>query len=140
MVVEIECEVGPRRIVAENVDPTMPGANSPMLPADRRIMRDVHGNPVRVVDNAAVTLRKVYEKKLTIVAREGPAADGDKERAPRELWRVEVKVDDEKDSVDEVLPVLVGAAIDHIGTDSATQQKKRISDKSEPVNFVKDGG
>ena len=137
--VEIAYEVGPRRVVAQEVDPLVAGVGSPMLPSDRRVVRDAYGNPVRTTDSSAVVLREVYEKKLTIVAREGRPSDDGKERPPRELWRVEVKVDDESDSVDSVLPVLVGAAVDHIGTDSASQQTKRVAEDSEPVNFVKEG-
>ncbi|MBE2212467.1 MAG: hypothetical protein IAE82_01245 [Opitutaceae bacterium] len=137
--VEVAYEVGPKRVVVQPVDPMAGTIADPMLPSDRRIIRDASGRPIALTDNSAVILREVYEKKLTIVAREGPAAETG-ERPPRELWRVEVKVDDEKDTVDEVLPVLVGAAVDHIGTDSATQQTKRVSDKSEPVNFVTSGG
>jgi hypothetical protein len=137
--VEVAYEVGPKRIVVQSADPLTGTLAEPILPSDRRIIRDAEGRPIGITDNAAVVLREVYEKKLTIVAREGPAATEGQERPPRELWRVEVKVDDEKDTVDEVLPVLVGAAVDHINSDNATQQTKRVSDKSEPVNFVKGG-
>lgn len=137
--VEIAYDVGPKRVVVQPVDPMAGTMADPVLPADRRVIRDAAGQPIGVTDRSAVVLREVYEKKLTIVAREGPAANDGSERPPRELWRVEVKVDDEKDRVDEVLPVLVGAAVDHIGTDSMSQQTKRVSDKSEPVSFVTGG-
>lgn len=137
--VEVAYEVGPKRIVVQPVDPMSGTMAEPILPSDRRIIRDADGRAIGITDNAGVVLREVYEKKLTIVAREGPAAADGSERSPRELWRVEVKVDDEKDTVDEVLPVLVGAAVDHINSDNATQQTKRVSDQSEPVNFVTGG-
>jgi len=137
--VEISCEVGPMRVLSEQVDPMIASLGVPVVPADRRIVRDADGRTIGVTDHSAVVLRKVYEKKLTIVAREGPASTEGSERPPRELWRVEVKVEDEQDDVDEVLPVLVGAAVDHIGKDSTTQQTKRLSDQSEPVTFIKSG-
>lgn len=137
--VEVACEVGPKRFVLESVDAMGMTVAEPVLIGDSRVIRDARGMPIGVVQRSGVELKEVYEKKLTIVAREGPATRDEKERPPRELWRVEVKVDDEEDSVDDVLPVLVGAAVDHIGTDSTSQQTKRVSDKSEPVNFVKGG-
>ena len=135
VVVEVDYDVGPRRTVVQSEEPML-GLDTP---ATAR-MRGPYGTPM-ITERypSAVITRQVYEKKLTIVARESRRATDGTERAPRELWRVEVKVDDEKDRVDDVLPVLVGAAVDHIGTDSATQRTKRVSDKSEPVNFVKGG-
>jgi hypothetical protein len=128
--VEVDYEVGPQRRVTET-DPV----------ADQYVLYDRYGGriPAHPVITSEVRVRTVYEKKLTIVARENGSSTDGKERPPRELWRVEVRVDDGNDSVDEVLPVLVGAAVDHIGTDSAQAQNKRISDDSEPVNFVKGG-
>lgn len=135
VIVEVDYDVGPQRTVVESEDPML-GLDTP---ATARV-RGPYGTPM-ITERypSTVITRQVYEKKLTIVARESRRAADGTERAPRELWRVEVKVDDEKDKVDDVLPVLVGAAVDHIGTDSATQQTKRITDKSEPVNFVKGG-
>lgn len=137
VVVEVDYDVGARRVVVQTV-PSLE-ERVPLVGPRGEIMPN---RPILIGDGSTpeVVARSVYEKTLTIVAREGPAARQDgSERPPRELWRVEVRVDDEKDSVDKVLPVMVGAAVDHIGTDSATQQVKRVSEDAEPVNFVKAG-
>ncbi len=128
--VEVDYAVGAQRTVAQSTPVD-----------DQYYIFDRYGGriPSRPVLTSEVTVQTVYEKKLTIVARENVPPEDGRERPPRELWRVEVRVDDAKDSVDEVLPVLVGAALDHIGTDSAQARSKRISDKDEPVNFVKGG-
>lgn len=138
VVVEIDYDVGSQRIVAE----ADPFAGSPTMgPSVTYNSRDRFGRRVQVTEpiSTGPRLRQIYEKRLTIVAREARSSDDGKERPPREIWRVEVRVEDEKDSVEEILPVLVGAAVDHIGTDNMARQTKRISDKSEPVSFVKEG-
>lgn len=139
VVVEIDYDVGVPRVEVQST-PTLPG-DDVIVPLRRgRVMRDPMGYPLGIGGGPDIIQRTVSEKKLTIVAREGPGAAKDgTERPPRELWRVEVRTDDEAASVDEALPVLVGAAVDHIGTDSSSQQVKRMTDDAEPVNFVKGG-
>jgi hypothetical protein len=137
--VEVSVEVGAKRVLAESVA-SRPGSGVASIEAfEPRIVPESNGKVIGVPEGPGIIVRDVYEKRLTIVAREGPAAVEGKEHPPRELWRVEAKVDDRGDGVDEVLPVLVGAAVDHINSDNTTQQTRRVSEKSEPVTFVTGG-
>lgn len=137
--VEVSVEVGIKRVVAESVDSLETPEMSRLPPPETRIVSDSKGQAFAISRDSHVDVREIHEKKITIVAREGPGAVGGGERPPRELWRVEAKVDDEGEAIDKVLPVLVGAAVDHIDSDSTSQRTKRVSEKSEPVDFVKGG-
>jgi hypothetical protein len=132
--VTVDYGVGPARVVVQEEDPLFSEFGRPIV--GRSHVRSIRSGILETGD-PRVFVDEVYEKRLTIVARE---TSSDENQRPKELWRVEVRVEDKRDTVAEVLPVLVGAAVDHIDTDSQTQQRKRVSDKSEPVSFVKGGG
>lgn len=76
-----------------------------------------------------VTVVTVYEKFLTIAARETPRATSSG-RKPAEAWRITVAVEDSHPTVDECLPVLILTAADKLGTSTGARQNIRVSDRS----------
>lgn len=80
----------------------------------------------------------VFEKYLTITARETPAAIVGA-RKPAEAWQVQVSVEDMKDSLAGYLPVLAGAAAEYLGTSTGGSQRLRLRDDAEIVAFVQNG-
>jgi len=97
------------------------------------------GRPVAIVSGSrSIEAERVVDKYLTIVAREARPAEGE-DKPGRELWRVNVVVEDDEEGMAEVLPVLVGAATDYLGTDTTEAQEVFINDRDEVVEFVKKG-
>lgn len=74
----------------------------------------------------------VYEKYLTLSAREAPESIVG-HRVPTEFWRVTVTVENEDESVDNSLPLLVTAATDYIGTDTISKQRVRLPEDTPVV-------
>ena len=96
------------------------------------------GSTPIVTESGTIEAKRVYDKYLTIVARRAKADDPGQTRG-REIWRVDVTVEDEKQDVGRVLPVLAGAAADHIDVDTHDEKMIRVNEKSDSVEFVKQG-
>jgi len=144
-VVSIDYGVGPRRMVVERLagaayDPSVRG-DAQQVPSAGRAGYDGFGRARSGVARAATGGEKllvshVWPKHLSIAARTRPA---DGAAAAMELWRVTVSTDDGGASIEEVLPVLAGAAMDYLGTNSEVRLTRRLSARSEPVVFVSGG-
>ncbi|MGH8016808.1 MAG: hypothetical protein ACREIA_00715 [Opitutaceae bacterium] len=105
------------------------GPNSVILP-DGRIAEPI-------VEEDTVRAKQVYDKHLSISAREVAVDENGVKSTGKELWRVEVEVEDKKDDMAEALPILVGAASDYIDANTGSQQVIRVSEDAESVVFVK---
>ncbi len=92
-----------------------------------------------IIEEDTVRARQVYDKHLSVSAREIAVDANGVSRSGRELWRVEVEVEQSKDDMAEALPILVGAAADYIDANTGSQQMIRVSENSESVIFVKGG-
>jgi hypothetical protein len=147
VVVEIDYGVGPRRLKVTEVSspPVFADASRPpVIPArssgaGNGMLFPTGPVPAALADPAGATAQlevtPVYEKYLTIVARESaPAVDGD--RRTTEVWRVHATLEDPVREVAPVLPLLAGAAADRIGADTHARQTVRVSEKSDVVAFV----
>lgn len=150
IVVAIDYGVGPGRMAVERLpgaafDSSVPG-ESPVRNSTSRAAFDEFGSSGRgrVVGMPAQSVRSddmfiityVHTKFLSISARQNLSAGSPWQGRP-EIWRVTVETNDGDDSIVEVLPVLAGAALDHIGNDTRIQQTTRVSVKSDPVAFVR---
>jgi len=78
-----------------------------------------------------------YPKYLRITAREAPI-EGD-DRPPRELWSVYVTNEDSEKDLEKTLPLLVAAAMDAVGQETASERTITLDDEDERVVFVKRG-
>ncbi|HEX9782890.1 MAG TPA: hypothetical protein VGA56_09215 [Opitutaceae bacterium] len=116
------------RGMGRRVDPIM-DPNSVLLPS---------GRVARVlVPEETVRVKQVYDKHLSISAREAKVDPAGTQRTGKELWRVDVTVEQGKDDMVEVLPVLAAAVSDYIETDTGSRQSIRIAEDSPSVVFVK---
>jgi hypothetical protein len=144
VVVEIDYGVGPRRTKIETepgmemIDPMARlGVMDPIRASDPRMPRTADGRPVTIIDKEdTVRASSVYDKHLSIAARQVTAPSASGEQRLRELWRVEVAIEDEKDDLASVLPVMAGAAVDYIGVNTGSRQVVRVSESGEPVSFA----
>jgi hypothetical protein len=78
----------------------------------------------------------VYEKYLSITAREARPAEG---KPPEELWSVRVSSEDASDDLRKYLPLLASASIDYIAADSTTQKTVKIGETDADVKFIRRG-
>jgi hypothetical protein len=78
----------------------------------------------------------VYEKYLTISAREARPAEG---QPPVELWSVRVSSEDGSDDLRRYLPLLASVSIDYIAADSSTQKTVRVGETDADVKFIRRG-
>lgn len=144
----VDYGVGPQRIKVENFDPRFeptvsraPLALLPVRKADGSI--GYAAIPAEKLDidgtyRGLPVLRgaHVYEKYLTITARETSAWVGGA-RKPVEAWQVQATVEDQADRLEGYLPVLAGAVVDYLGTNTEKKQRLRLRGDSEVVAFVK---
>lgn len=79
----------------------------------------------------------IHPKYLRITAREVPEEGND--RPPRELWSVYVTNEDEEESMDKSLPMLVAAAMDAIDQNGSSERTVRLDDDDDRVVFIKRG-
>jgi len=148
--VVVACGVGPQRLKVEPFDPgwepslaRSPLAIIPLRKADGTVTYaavDAKKLDLNGTLNGMPVLRgsHVYEKYLTVTARETPAAVHTG-RKPAEAWQVQVTIEDMQDTLAGYLPVLAGAAADFLGTTTDGAQRLRLRDDSEIVAFVKSG-
>jgi hypothetical protein len=147
VIIEIDYGVGHARteIVSERsplpsrIDPILssPGMRRPSPLDPNSVMLPDGRIGTAIVPEDTLTQKQVYDKHLTIAAREAkPGPNGELERG-RELWRVVVTIEESKDDMAQTLPVLVGAAVDYIGTSTTSKQSVRIGENAEQVVFVR---
>ncbi len=136
IVVEVDFGVGSRR--KSTIDEDCLLADGMRTPAPQ-VRPHVSRNPTLTPNPAPalppptrVTVITLYEKFLTLSARETEKATRGL-RKPVELWRVNVAVEDTKQTVDDCLPVLVFTAIDKIGTSTEARERVRVSDRAAGV-------
>jgi len=75
-----------------------------------------------------------WEKFLKITARENLPNGSN----PRQLWSVTVTNEDESNDLRKYIPILVSAALDHLGEGNG-QTTVKIKDDSEEVAFIRNG-
>lgn len=98
------------------------------IPGERRT--ELIGYEQRVVSYI------VNEKYLDLTAKENIVAQtGD--RPSQELWSVRVRNKDEKDDLDEYLPIMTSAAADYLGAETQEPQKVKLKENDEVVQFIK---
>ena len=95
------------------------------------VMREVMGyTPI-------VTTTIIREKYMSICARTNQArAD---HPPPADLWRVHVRIEDESDDLRGHLPVLISAAMDHIGRSTEGEEEITLQSDDEAIRFVRKG-
>ena len=144
VIVEIDYSVGPRRMKVTTE--TIPvGFNEAFAPNPRAraagrspVRKRADGKVEMLMGNVILRGTPMYEKQLTLVAREAVAGDaGDQHGA--EIWRIQVSIEDEAAEVGPVLPVLAAAAVGHIGSDTEKQQIVKVPEDSVLVAFASNG-
>jgi hypothetical protein len=147
VIVEVDYGVGPLRTEIE----TQRGVGStvdPLLGTHTRNRPYGHMNPGSVIlpdgrvaepiiEEDTVRRKQVYDKHLSVSAREVAVDENGVRRSGKELWRVEVEVEEARDDMAETLPILVGAAADYIDANTGSRQVITVSEDSESVVFVK---
>ena len=140
VVVEIDYWVGPQRLKVET-SPGNPVTIDPItgrevLPGTERMITDasqiggatISGRPVRAIQTTRneVEVKTVFEKHMTIVAREAAPEKGPGGTGP-EIWRVEATLEDTKNEVQSYLPVLVTAVSDLMGENNGRRETVRVT-------------
>jgi len=135
MIIEVDYGIGSRRKrVTESVDlfnasPANRTAHlDPRAQATPASNFDATGQPAPEVPVTRVTVITVFEKYLSLSARETSRATLGL-RKPVELWRVTVAVEDTRETVDESLPLLAITAAERIGTNTNAREAIRVSGK-----------
>jgi hypothetical protein len=77
------------------------------------------------------------EKYLSIHAHDNRQVEAD--RPAQDLWRVDVRIEDESDDLRGHLPVLIAAAMDHIGRTTDGEATLAMHSDDEAVRFVRKG-
>lgn len=147
VVVEIDYGVGPQRtkIRSEGVPPPMTGTMaaqqailgppSPLTPGTVVLPDGRLAQPLG--SEETLEAYSVFDKHLSISARENTGEETATSRGGQELWRVDVSVEDEKTDLATVLPIMAGAAADYIGSNTDARESIRVSEEAKAVAFVK---
>lgn len=128
VVIEVAYGVGPRRLKAIS-DPRpeeLWGATTYLVNGDGDSLQECTVTPVN--PGALKRIVSVFEKRVVLVAREGGRGPG--APAGRELWRVDVSIEDRGEALEDALPVLAAALVEFIGTDSGEIRIRRISERA----------
>lgn len=127
MVVEIDYGVGPRRLKAVHDGYSEYGDAVGVFFPNRGGDKIGEANGIYIPTAAMKRVVAVWEKKLSLAARENTMGGNTNSNSGAELWRVEVVVEDASTSLEESLPVLASAVIEHIDSNSQPACVERIS-------------
>jgi len=127
MVIALDFGIGQRRLVtAPEASGRDAGIASVYLPD--RSGDAVDATPgIQVPGTAFTRVVAVWEKHLSLVARENRSTSRLATASGAELWRVDVSVQDETPTLEELIPVLAAALIDSIDREDGRSATKRIS-------------
>ena len=129
MIVELDYAIEPAHAIYKAVEvpvyvPTCPAVGQ--MPA-----RGLVG-----YDHAAIPVI-VREKHLSVSCRENaPAVEG---RPAADLWRISVRIEDERTDLRECLPILAAVVMDQIGRTSDGATIKQVGQNDPMVAFIKKG-
>jgi len=128
--VEIVVDYGvgpPRQITRETMD-MLYGMGS-MAPVYGRTTKDVRPSsvylPTQTSNSRRFETKTYFETHLTVVGRQPESQRRDAEM--REVWRVEVTTTDRDAAVDKLVPLMVAAANQYLGTNSAGREEIKVT-------------
>jgi hypothetical protein len=135
--IRLDFGVGVPRLKAEAASEDSRGAMVFIPRRDGSVLTEATGDYVPAC--ALKTVISVQEKRLSLVARENSMGGLSGTVVGRELWRVEVAVEDAGTTFEQVLPVLAGALMPHIDRGSEAVHVERVS-RSAAIDLLAAGG
>lgn len=135
MVVVVDYAVGPTRMTYVHVE--MPVFGQP--PHDRSTAgAPSMDSPNTLVgyDRSAIAI-PVCEKRLSISGYDNRGAST--ASPPRELWRIDVSIEDEGRDLRGYMPLLASAAMDRIGHDTGGMVTTTLQADDEAIRFIRKG-
>lgn len=81
----------------------------------------------------------INEKYMELTAKENMLAAVSSDVPAQEIWSVRVRNYDENDDLREYLPIMAASVADYVDEDTGTNQKVRLKNNDEVVEFIKRG-
>ncbi len=130
MIVELDFGVSQRRFVSVP-DTTARDSGAVAIYVPDKAGGSLAESSGAYIPTAALTrIVTVWEKHLSLVARESVLGSGRATHSGVELWRVDVSIQDRTPEIDGLLPILAAALVDSIDCDSDPGTLRRISEKA----------
>lgn len=135
LIVEIDYGLGPERVHRDVYQELQFGRP---VPAGERRSPPPEGVAAAVTGYAeTANITVLREKHMSICARRNAAATG--EDQSEDVWRVHVAIEDEGEDLRGHLPVLVSAAMDHLGRSTEGPASVVLRSDDEAVRFIRKG-
>ena len=109
-----------------------PTINTPLIGPGELGYRNYPG--IIPVSETEIVPEMVQTKYITFSARDPQTMDDNGK--PAEVWNLVVKVEDEGETLEKYMPVLLAASMKYLGTNTGKQIEIDITDDSEAVQYV----